>query len=83
MSHGPDIASDPPVKLSTIHGAKGLEAENVILSSITSPRVERARINVAESHDEECRIEYVAVTRARRNFIYVEDGLRYRMELPV
>jgi superfamily I DNA/RNA helicase len=81
--HGPDVASNPTVKLSTIHGAKGLEAENVILSSITSPRIERARMNLPESHDEECRIEYVAVTRARRNFIYVQDGFRYRMELPV
>ena len=81
--HGPDVASDPPVKLSTIHGAKGLEADNVIVSSVTSPRVERSRMTIDESHDEECRIEYVAVTRARRNLFYVQDGFRYRMELPV
>lgn len=81
--HGPDVASNPPIKLSTIHGAKGLEADNVILSSVTSPRIEDARLNSAESHDEECRIEYVAVTRARRNLIYVQDGYRYRMELPI
>lgn len=81
--YGPDVASDPPVKLSTIHGAKGLEADNVIVSSVTSPRVERSRMTIEESHDEECRIEYVAVTRARRNLFYVQDGFRYRMELPV
>lgn len=81
--HGPDVASDPPVKLSTIHGAKGLEADNVIVSSVTSPRVERSRMSIDESHDEECRIEYVAVTRARRKLLYVQDGCRYRMELPV
>lgn len=80
---GPDEASNPRVKLSTIHGAKGLEADTVILSSITSPRIERARANLPESHDEECRIAYVAVTRARRRLIYVEDGLKYRMEIPV
>ena len=81
--YGPDAASNPNVKLSTIHGAKGLEADTVILSTITSPRIERARMNVPEVHDEECRIAYVAVTRARRNFIQVEDGINYRMELPL
>lgn len=81
--HGPEIASNPPIKLSTIHGAKGLEAENVILSSVTSPRIERSRMNTQESHDEECRIEYVAVTRARRNFTFVNDGIKHRMELPI
>jgi superfamily I DNA/RNA helicase len=81
--HGPDIASNPPIKLSTIHGAKGLEAETVILSSVTSPKIERSRMNTQESHDEECRIEYVAVTRARRNFILVNDGIKHRMELPI
>jgi AAA domain/UvrD-like helicase C-terminal domain len=82
-AYGPEIASNPPIKLSTIHGAKGLEAETVILSSVTSPKVERARMNSPECHDEECRIEYVAVTRARRNFIGVQDGVKHRMELPI
>jgi superfamily I DNA/RNA helicase len=82
-AHGPEIASNPPIKLSTIHGAKGLEAETVILSSVTSPKVERSRMNSPECHDEECRIEYVAVTRARRNFIGVQDGVKHRMELPI
>lgn len=81
--YGPESASNPNVKLSTIHGAKGLEADTVIMSSITSPRIERARANSPEVHDEECRIAYVAVTRARRNFIRVEDGFNYRMELPL
>jgi len=81
--HGPSVASDPPIKLSTIHGAKGLEADTVVVSSVTSPKIERSRATLNECHDEECRIEYVAVTRARRNLIYVQDGFRYRMELPV
>jgi hypothetical protein len=81
--YGPDAASNPNVKLSTIHGAKGLEADTVIMSTITSPRIERARMNVPEVHDEECRIAYVAVTRARRHFVSVEDGINYRMELPL
>jgi hypothetical protein len=80
---GDETANNPPIRLSTIHAAKGLEADTVILSSITSPSVERSRTMLRESHDEECRVAYVAVTRARRDFMYVEDGSKYRMDLPL
>ena len=81
--YGEEVASRPPIRLSTIHGAKGLEADTVILSSITSPSVERSRLALDELHDEECRVAYVAVTRAKRDFLFVDDGFRYRMELPL
>lgn len=81
--YGEGIASSPPIRLSTIHGAKGLEADTVICSSITSPSVERSRLSLDDLHDEECRVAYVAVTRARREFLLVEDGHRYRMEIPL
>lgn len=81
--YGEEVAANPPIRLSTIHGAKGLEADKVILSSITSPSVERARNALAELHDEECRVAYVAVTRAKQDFMLVDDGYRYRMELPL
>lgn len=80
---GAELACTPNVRLSTIHGAKGLEAENVILSSITSGSVERGRRSDDELHDEECRIAYVAVTRAKQNFMFVDDGTYHRMELPL
>lgn len=81
--YGQDAATNPKIRLSTIHGAKGLEADTVICSSITSPSVERGRLNMDDLHDEECRVAYVAVTRARRDFLLVDDGNRYRMELPL
>jgi hypothetical protein len=81
--HGEEIASNPKIRLSTIHGAKGLEADTVILSSATSPSVERGRMAMPDIHDEECRIAYVAVTRAKRDFVFVEEGHKYRMELPL
>lgn len=81
--YGAEVASNPPIRLSTIHGAKGLEADTVILSSITSPSVERSRSALDDLHDEECRVAYVAVTRAKRDFLLVDDGRRYRMELPL
>ena len=83
MRHGAELASSPKVRLSTIHGAKGLEADRVILSSVTSPKVENGRLRLEDVHDEECRIAYVAVTRARRDFVFVEDGWKFKMELPL
>jgi hypothetical protein len=79
---GPEIASNPKVKLSTIHGAKGCEGDTVILSTISSPAVERGRQTVDELHDEECRVAYVGVTRARRDLVIVTDGGRCAMEIP-
>ena len=82
-THGEQVASNPRIRLSTIHGAKGLEADTVICSSVTSPSVERGRSAMDDLHDEECRVAYVAVTRAKRDFLLVDDGVRYKMELPL
>lgn len=79
---GPELASNPKVRLSTIHSAKGLEGDTVILSTISSGAVTRARQRLAEAHDEECRINYVAVTRARRKLVIVRDAQYDALELP-
>ena len=79
---GPDIASNPRVRLSTIHSAKGCEGDTVLLSTTSAPSVTRAMMALQDAHDEECRVNYVAVTRARRNLCIVEDGGFHRMELP-
>lgn len=81
--HGLEVANNPSIRLSTIHSAKGLEADKVILSASTSPSVERSRSILADLHDEECRVAYVAVTRARKDFVFVEDRYNYRMDLPL
>ena len=80
---GPDIASNPRVRLSTIHAAKGCEGDTVILSTISSPAVTNAVEALSEAHDEECRVSYVAVTRARRNLLIVDDADKHSMELPL
>lgn len=78
----PELASNPKVRLSTIHSAKGLEGDTVILSTISSGAVTRARQRLSEAHDEECRINYVAVTRARRKLVIVRDAQHDALELP-
>lgn len=80
--HGHEIATCPRVKIGTIHSAKGMEADVVIMSTESSMRVERGRDMSPLRHDEECRVNYVGVTRARKKLVIVEDGLRHRLILP-
>ena len=79
---GPDQATRPNVRLSTIHGAKGMEAQDVVLATETAARVENERELCPRTHDEECRIEYVAVTRAKERLIVCEADEPYSMTLP-
>jgi superfamily I DNA/RNA helicase len=57
----------------TIHSVKGAEADNVALLTTTSRRVQQSDEDT-EQHDEECRIAYVAVTRAKRNLWIINEG---------
>jgi superfamily I DNA/RNA helicase len=80
--YGEVAASNPPIRLSTVHAAKGLEADNVILSTVSSPAVCNSSLASSDRRDEEWRIAYVAVTRAKKRFSTVNDGRKYRMEIP-
>ena len=80
--HGPEQATKPNVRLSTIHGAKGMEAQDVVLATETASRVEMERELDPRTFDEECRIEYVAVTRAKERLIVCESDEPYAMTLP-
>jgi len=79
---GPELATEPQVRLSTIHAAKGAEADTVVLSTESSRRIARNSDHFAALHDEECRVAYVAVTRARQRLVIVEDAGDYRITLP-
>lgn len=79
---GPELASEPQVRLSTIHSAKGAEADTVILSTESSSRVTQNSELFPAQHDEECRVSYVAVTRARARLVVVEDAGRNRLNMP-
>lgn len=80
--HGPEIATSPHVRLATIHAAKGMEAQDVVLATETAARVERERELDPRVHDEECRLEYVGVTRAKERLIVCDSDEPYSMELP-
>lgn len=58
-----------PISLSTIHRAKGLEADNVFL--IRPDLVPHPRAKSPVELDQELNLGYVAVTRAKSSFFYV------------
>ena len=67
--YGDSVAANPPIKIGTIHSAKGAEADNVgLLHSIPRERARRQHKN-PETWNEERRIEYVGITRAKSRLI--------------
>jgi len=61
------------ITLSTVHGAKGFEADRVYLLRQTFARhQERSSVNDGPISQEELNLEYVAITRARRDLVWVD-----------
>lgn len=81
-AHGPELASSPAVRTGTIHSAKGMEADVVVLSTTVSKNIYESQSIDRERHDEERRVEYVGITRARRRLILTtEDRAEYKMRI--
>lgn len=66
-----NIDSQPHVRLSTIHSSKGKEADRVVLSTELTPRIAE---HMAKSLDDEIRVFYVGMTRAKHSLDVVGDG---------
>ncbi|AMV20756.1 UvrD-helicase domain-containing protein [Planctomyces sp. SH-PL14] len=80
--YGPDAVESPRVLVGTIHSAKGMEADNVYLLTTLSHQVIRGMETTAGA-DEERRVQYVGVTRARHRLTLLQEGdARYAMDLP-
>jgi DNA helicase-2/ATP-dependent DNA helicase PcrA len=71
---GPELVANTKIRVGTIHSVKGMEADNVAMLTTVGKRVEQGREDDRDQHDEECRIAYVGVTRARRNLYIVNEG---------
>ena len=69
MRKGEKFNAEPRISVSTIHGSKGGEAENVVLFTDLSPAADaEMRINPNDTH----RTFYVGVTRTKQNLYIVE-----------
>lgn len=82
--YGIENVSNPKVRIGTVHSVKGQEADKVVVLTSVGRRIRQSEEDSQERHDEERRIEYVAVTRARRELVIAHDPReKYRMEFAV
>lgn len=75
------VRDDAPLTLSTVHGVKGLEFDDVAVLGLTADRFPNARSVAAalepdRALEEERRLAYVAWTRARHSLTLVFDPRR-------
>jgi superfamily I DNA/RNA helicase len=62
--NGEKLNKDPRILLSTIHGAKGGECDNVVLFTDLSTNTQK---NFERNPDDENRLFYVGATRAKNH----------------
>jgi DNA helicase II / ATP-dependent DNA helicase PcrA len=72
------LMGTPRIQISTIHAAKGGEADNVMLMTDMSYRT---NLEMKKNPDDECRVFYVAVTRAKENLHIVAPRTNLCFEL--
>ena len=77
--HGIEHTRTPTIQVGTVHSAKGMEADHVFVLTTSSERIEQAATASVDRHNEECRISYVAATRARKTLTLCDEGGIYKM----
>jgi superfamily I DNA/RNA helicase len=69
LRRGEKLASEPRIRISTIHSVKGGEADHVVLSTDMAQRT----FNEYEANpDDEHRVWYVGITRARQSLHIIQ-----------
>jgi len=70
--YGKEAVDNPQIRIGTIHSAKGAEADNVaLLTSIPGQCYKAAQ--TPEGFDEETRVFYVGITRARQRLVILDE----------
>lgn len=67
LRKGETLDRDPRITISTIHGAKGGEADNVLLVTDVKRNVKGMWKNDAHKEDDEARVFYVGLTRSKQS----------------
>ena len=69
LRRGEKLTKTPRIKISTIHGAKGSEADNVV---IVTDIGQKSWLEMQKQPDDEIRVFYVALTRVKKNLHIVQ-----------
>ena len=72
LINGEDLSKEPRIKVSTIHGAKGGEATNVVLFLNQTSNTIKASKKSKAKQDEEYRVWYVGATRTIQNLYLIK-----------
>ncbi len=70
LRHGEKLTERPRVRISTIHGSKGGEADHVV---VLTEMAKRTHSEMMKSPDDERRVWYVAATRAKERLSIVSS----------
>jgi superfamily I DNA/RNA helicase len=69
-----DLTVEPTIRLSTIHAAKGREADHVVLNTGLTAKTWN---DIDKNPDAEARVWYVGVTRSRQTLDILEGDMAY------
>ena len=72
LLNGEDLSKPPRIKVSTIHGAKGGEATNVVLFLNQTANTIKGSKKSQAKQEEEFRVWYVGVTRTMENLFLIK-----------
>jgi DNA helicase-2/ATP-dependent DNA helicase PcrA len=67
LKKGESLTEDPRIRISTIHSAKGAQATNVMLLTDTMRRPYSMWRKISTFDEDEARVWYVGLTRAKQN----------------
>ena len=76
IDNGENLDEDARISISTIHASKGGEEDNVILCLDIGNKIKKAMLKSIDKHDEEHRVWYVGITRARNNLYKLKANLK-------
>ena len=74
LNNGEKILKKPRIKVSTIHGAKGGEATNVVLFLNQTINTKKGARKSKSKQDEEYRVWYVGTTRSMKNLYLIRSN---------
>lgn len=80
LRRGEKITKNPRIRLSTIHGAKGGEADNVVLFTDVADRTFRQMRG--EGMEDEARVFYVGATRTRESLHVILPATNEHFRIP-
>lgn len=77
MRNGEKLLREPRIKINTIHGVKGGEADHVVLQT---DMAKRTHDEFLKNPDDEARVWYVAATRAKKSLHVLQPITQYCYE---